>query len=451
MKPLADLHAIGHHAATIWIGQLAVMAFAITDTLITGRHSPDSLAALSVGTAIYISIYIGLQGFIQALLPLWAHLHGANQPVALGASVRQSLYICLGCTVLGVVVLLQSGPLMQLAGVPATLQLQVRQYLAIQALTLPLALLARSFNTFSQSIGSPQWVTRLQAGALLIKIPLSIWFAFGGLGMPALGLAGCAWATFIAHVVMLLVVAWLLRRSPMYAPYRIWQRPERWHTPTLRHFMQLGLPSSLAIWVEVTSFTMMSLLVAPMGTTAAAAQQIASNMAAVLYMWPLSLAIATSARVSYWRGAQQLQQAAGVVRTGLLLAGGSALLVALGAWLGRHAVAGWYTAQPEVVVLAASLLPWVALYHLADAMQTMGLFVLRCFHVVRTPAVIYTVLLWGMGLGGGYWLAYGNTQLADASWHNPQAFWVASAAALWLVALLFMVLLRWLLRLPARW
>jgi MATE family multidrug resistance protein len=66
--------------------------------------------------------------------------------------------------------------------------------------------------------------------------------------------------------------------------------------------LQLGVPAGLAIMVEVTSFTLMALFIARQGTTAAAAHQIAANMAAVLYMVPLSLAIATSTRVSYWLG-----------------------------------------------------------------------------------------------------------------------------------------------------
>ena len=68
-------------------------------------------------------------------------------------------------------------------------------------------------------------------------------------------------------------------------------------------FARLGIPAGLAVMVEVTSFTLMALFIARQGTTASAAHQIASNLAALLYMVPLSLAIATSARVSYWLGA----------------------------------------------------------------------------------------------------------------------------------------------------
>ena len=50
-------------------GQLATMAFGVTDTIVAGRYAEASLAALSVGSAIYMSVYVGLMGVLQALLP----------------------------------------------------------------------------------------------------------------------------------------------------------------------------------------------------------------------------------------------------------------------------------------------------------------------------------------------------------------------------------------------
>lgn len=65
----------------------------------------------------------------------------------------------------------------------------------------------------------------------------------------------------------------------------------------------LGLARGVGDLVEVTSFTLMALLIARQGTLAAASHQIAANLTGVIYMVPLSLGIATSTRVSYWRGA----------------------------------------------------------------------------------------------------------------------------------------------------
>ncbi len=61
---------IARHAGTVLVGQLAVMAFGVTDTIIAGRYSENALAALSVGAAIFISVYVSLMGVLQALLPV---------------------------------------------------------------------------------------------------------------------------------------------------------------------------------------------------------------------------------------------------------------------------------------------------------------------------------------------------------------------------------------------
>ena len=76
---MSELKTIARHAGTVLVGQLAVMAFGVADTVIAGRFSDTALAALSVGSAIYISVYVGLIGIVQALLPIWAELLGANK------------------------------------------------------------------------------------------------------------------------------------------------------------------------------------------------------------------------------------------------------------------------------------------------------------------------------------------------------------------------------------
>ena len=43
-------------------GQLAAMAFGVTDTIVAGRYAEQALAALSVGSAVFISVFVGLHG-----------------------------------------------------------------------------------------------------------------------------------------------------------------------------------------------------------------------------------------------------------------------------------------------------------------------------------------------------------------------------------------------------
>ncbi len=137
----------------------------------------------------------------------------------------------------------------------------------------------------------------------MLKVPLSIWFTFGGWGIEAQGAAGCAWATLLVDYVIAIWAVILMRRQKLYAPLQLWQHMEAPDRHRLGAFLRLGVPAGLSILVEVTSFTLVALFVARQGALAAASHQIAANLAAVCYMVPLSLGIAISARVSWWRGA----------------------------------------------------------------------------------------------------------------------------------------------------
>lgn len=437
---MTELRTIARHAGTILVGQLAVMAFGVTDTIVAGRYSQQTLAALSVGSAVYISIFVGLMGVLQALLPTWAELHGASRKEELGRSVRQALYLA-GLTMgAGLLALLFPGALLEWTQVPAALQDEVRNYLAVLTLALPPALLFRMYSTLNQSLGRPLLVTWLQIASLAVKVPLSIWFAFGGLGLQGRGAVGCAWATVVVNYVSILLAIWLLRTQPLYRPYAIWRRMERpdWHV--IGQFARLGIPGGLAIMVEVTSFTLMALFIARQGTVASAAHQVAANLATVLYMTPLSIAIATSARVSYWLGAGDHKRARLAIRTGFKLALVLSLGLSATMLLGRHGIASVYAKNPEVAALAAGLLGWLAVYHLGDAVQALCVFVLRCYRVAVAPLVAYCVLLWGVGLYGGYLLAYRGIGTLAAQ-NSPLAFWQASTLALALLAPILLAIL----------
>jgi len=440
---------IARHAGTVLVGQLAVMAFGVTDTIIAGRYSEHALAALSVGAAVFVSVYVSLMGVLQALLPVWAELHGGGRGSEVGRSVRQSLYLAAIAIVVGMTILLLPGSVLQWTQVPAEMRGEVEAYLAVLAFALAPALLFRLFSTLNQSLGRPQLVTWLQLGSLLVKLPLSIWFTFGGAGLPAMGLVGCGWATLCVNWTMLGCAIWLLRNQPFYADYGLWKRIEAPDWQQIRKFARLGVPGGLAVLVEVTSFTLMALFIARLGTAAAASHQIASNLLAVAYMTPLSLGIATSARVSFWLGAGDAAKARHACRLGFELTALCALFYAAAMALLRDQLANVYSDNPAVIAMAGALLLAVAAYHVADAVQTFCVFVLRCYRVTLAPLVIYCTMLWGVGLGGSYLLAYHGLG-PWAAMQSPLAFWIMSAAALALTALLFGVLLRWTMGQRAR-
>ena len=437
---MSEVKVISQHAGTVLVGQLAVMAFGVADTVIAGRYSDSALAALSVGSALYISVYVGLIGIVQALLPIWAEMLGARRYEALGRSLRQSLYLSGFITLVGMAALLFPGPLLRWAQVPQAMLGEVEHYLSVLAYAFAPSLLFRMYSTFNQSLGKPLLVTWLQVGALLVKIPLSIWLVAGGGGMDAMGVVGCAWATLVVNYLLLALAIVMLRTQDLYKPFHIWRAIERPDWPTIGGFARLGIPGGLAYLVEVTSFTLMALFIARLGTVATAGHQIAASMAAVLYMMPLSMAIACSARVSFWLGAGRPDLARRAVVLGLKLTASISLALSATLLIAKEGIASLYSGNPEIVAIAASLLGWVAFYHFSDSIQALCAFLLRCYRITIAPLALYGVLLWGLGLYGGYRLTYEGAAGALAS-QSPSSFWAASTVAIAGVAVCLLALL----------
>jgi len=436
---MSERRSVLKHALTVLLGQLAVISFGVTDTIVAGRYDPHALAALSISSAIYISVYVALMGVLQALLPMLAELHGAKSYQKVGKLFHQGIYLMGILSLIGIAVLLSPGLILHWTKVPENLHIVIFDYLFLLAVALAPALFFRMFSSLSQSLGKPKTVAYIQVAGLAVKIPLSILLTFGFDVLEPRGLQGCAMATVIVNFGMLFVSLWLLKNSAFFQPYGIWKKLYPPNLKDIGRITRLGIPNGLSVTVEVTSFTMMALFIARLGTSAAASHQVAANLAALLYMVPLSFSIATSARASYWIGAQNVEMMKQSVRSGFELILFIAFVLAGVVWFGQTEIASIYVNDTSVLQITSELIGLVALYHFFDAIQTMCFFVLRSLKIVFIPFIIYSCMLWGLGLGGGFMLAYEYEWLF---YQSPSAFWLSSSTALIFVSLSLLLLLR---------
>jgi multidrug resistance protein, MATE family len=183
---------------------------------------------------------------------------------------------------------------------------------------------------------------------------------------------------------------------------------------------------------EVTSFTFMAVLIARLGTIAVAGHQIVANLAAILFMVPLALGIATSVLVAQSLGAGDARVARRAALRGIRLTLAIAAAAATVIWLARGPIVGWYTTDGAVAALALSLIGLAAIFHLFDAAQGVAGFILRGYKNTFWPMVIYGVALWGIGLGGGYWIALHVTPFGPP--RGVDGFWEAATVALVITA-----------------
>jgi MATE family multidrug resistance protein len=198
--------------------------------------------------------------------------------------------------------------------------------------------------------------------------------------------------------------------------------------------VKLGIPNGFSVLVEVTSFTLMALFIARLGTMATASHQIAANMTALIYMIPLSFSIAVSARLSYWIGAKNDLNVLKVIRIGFQVIILESTFIACILFLFSDSIADLYAKDESVKQVAAKLLILVGFFHVGDAIQTLCFFILRSFKIALLPFIVYGTMLWGIGLTGGYFLAYKGLGMY-APMESPEAFWIMSVIALLFVCI----------------
>ncbi|MFZ4539165.1 MATE family efflux transporter [Propionivibrio sp.] len=424
------------HATPMLIAQLASMGMMVIDTVLLGHYGTEDLAAVAVGGGIYIAVIFAFAGILQAVSPTVAHLKGAGRDSEIAGALQQAFWLALLLTVPGVLFLQHPDALLALSDIEPGVEAKARAYLALLAWGMPASLLYRTFYSFSNALGLPRPLMLISLGCTLLHGVLAWSLVTGWPGGEGLGALGCGISNVAVGWFALLCAAAYMVFGKSLAAYRLlhdWQWPR---IEALRELLRIGLPMGLSSFVEISSFTLIALFVAQLGATVVAGHRIVANLAAICYMLPLALAIATLAQVGQAAGARDWRRAEASIAAGLLLAGGLSLALGLLLWLVAQPLTQASTSDPAVQQVAISLIVYVAIYQVFDALQTVAAYALRGYKITFLPMFVHLVSFWGIGLFGGWWLAFRSAQPMGVA-----GFWIASLLSLVLAAILLGALL----------
>jgi multidrug resistance protein, MATE family len=407
------------------------MAFAVVDTVLSGRASSVDLATMGLGLSVYSTVFVGLLGATSALNPIVAQHFGGERRAAIGATYVQGLWMALFLSAIGMVPLLFASRWLPWLHAPPDVEAHVARYLRVLALALPAALMFRAIYAVNTAVSRPHVVMALQLTGLVLKVGLSSLLILGGLGLPRMGAVGGAIASVAVFWALFLMGFGYMQRSSFYQSFAIhWAWP-RWSAQ--REILQLGIPMSLSYALEATSFTATTLLAARLGTTVMGGHQVVANLAALCFMLPLSVSVATATLTAQAIGADNPRRARETALSGMRIGALVAALTVLTVWTLRGGIVRLYSRDPAVVEAALTLIPYLAAFHFFDALQAVASFVLRAYKRAIAPTVIHAAALWGVGVLGGYLVAFGG--LLGPPW-GITGMWMMQSVGLALAALL---------------
>jgi len=357
--------------------------------------------------------------------------YGAKKFREVGIELHHALILALIFCVPGVIGTAAADFWCTFAELDADAAVVAQNYLWASAFALPPILLARCFISVNAAVNHPQAAMIITAVMLALKVPLNEIFMKGWGAIPAMGGAGAAVSTAILSWGAL-VAYWLYwKTAPDFAAMRPTRRPKI-ALSNFESLLRIGFPIGVAGFFEMTSFTMMTILLARLGESVISGHQIVANLVYLYYVLPLAIGLAGTVLVSQCLGAKQPQQARNLSLRVLKVAGLCALLLGTVSILFREEIANLYSNDPQVVGWAVAIIGYAAIYHFFDAMQVAGNCLLRGYQITFLPMVVHALMTCCGGLGVGYILAYQG--IAFIKPLGLQGFWIGSCVGLALAA-----------------
>jgi MATE family multidrug resistance protein len=434
-------------AIPVILAQVAQTAMGFVDTVMAGGYSATDMAAVAIGTSIWLPAILFGHGLLLALTPVVAQLNGSGRRERIAHQIRQGFWLAGMVSLLIMVVLWNAGYIIGSMH-------NIDPRLAEKAVGYLHALLwgAPGYLFFQVARNQCEGLAKTKPGmvmgfiGLLVNIPVNYIFIYGHFGMPELGGVGCGVATAAVYWVMFFSMISYVRKARSMRDIR---SPAGFGAPdwnVVKRLVQLGLPIALALFFEVTLFAVVALLVSPLGIVDVAGHQIALNFSSLMFVIPLSVAAAVTIRVGFRLGQGSTLDAQIAARTGICVGICMATITALFTVTFREYIALLYNDNPAVVALAAHLMLLAAVYQISDSVQVIGSGVLRGYKDTRSIFFITFIAYWVLGLPSGYVLALTDLVVERM---GPAGFWMGFIIGLTSAAVMMMLRMRWLQRQPS--
>ncbi|WP_138437287.1 MATE family efflux transporter [Marinobacter shengliensis] len=426
-RTLAEWRTLAILGGPILIAQVAQMANGVIDTVMAGHASARDLAAVGIGSSLWMPLFLFFMGMLGALQPIISGYNGARQHSKIMPATWQGIYIAAGGTVIMALLLTNVHPVLAMLKMDTETAGITQGYLNAFAWGIPALLLMNALRGLTDGLGHTRVIMAFSVLSTLINLPLNYIFIYGKLGLPAMGGVGCGWATSLSNGTAAIALLIYLNRSRTFRQFHLladWVKPN-WRG--IRYILGIGVPIGFTIFVEASMFSVIALFLAPLGPVIVAGHQIALNVVSLLFMLPLSIGMALTLRVSFLVGARAPDTARLISRSSLILASAVALIFATLLFVFSAQIAALYTGDQAVRDVTIRLLAFAAMFQVADVIQVTCISALRGYKDTRIPMFIMLFSFWGVGLPLGYVLTF-----TDLLWPalGAAGFWVGLTAGL---------------------
>lgn len=346
-------------ALPIIMGNLGFILIGAGDVLIAGRHSTDTLAAISIATAITNCIQTFGIGLIASVSPLLSNYRGERK------SAKKYFYPTIRFSMLlGVIIMfavLAAIPLIDLMKFEPKLVPMIKEYMFVTAFATFGGYIHAALKEFLQAFEIVMVPNLVTVFSVFLNIALNLILVFGFGPIPSLGVLGLAIASFIVRYFMgifLLIYCFKIMKFRDYREFDYY-----------KNLMKIGLPISVAIIIEFIAFNSVAIIMGRVAGIYAAAQNLICTMTTISFMVPFAISNAIAVKVGFANGAENYYDLKRYSFVGLVMSVGFMVCSAFIFANYPRFLTGLFTIDPKLIDICVPILYIVAIFQVFDGLQ----------------------------------------------------------------------------------
>lgn len=396
------------------VGQVSVNLF---DNIIVGKLlGAQALASVSLGNAIFFSIFIFGMGFSLAIPPLVSEAHSQHNHDKISSVFRHGFVVNLliGLLLIGLIFCLI--PFLPHLGQPKEILPDTISFLSIVTLSIFPFMIFQTMREVSEGLSFTIGVTKATIIANIINIILNYVF----IKIFSWGVAGSAWATFIARVFMMIFIYFVLLKEEKTSRYikDFSLKLNLFKKEIFEKLIRLGFPTALQMFFEVTAFAGAAFICGLVSARDIAAHQIALSMASFTFNLCIGFSVASTVMIGRKLGEKDFVNLEKVGFNNLKIAFLFMLACGIFFIFGRNILPTFFTKKEDidVILLASKLMIIAALFQLSDGIQVTALGCLRGIQDVKIPSILTFIAYWVVAIPLGYYLTITQKMGAFGMW-----------------------------------
>lgn len=370
------------------------MVIGVVDVAIVGRLGPAPLAAVGLGTEVFFAVVLLFEALAMGSCILAAQAKGSGRTQEIIQITGHTLVmgVIIG-TVIGLLGCIYADEFIGLFAVEDAVYHGVVSYLAITFKAAPAAILLYMLHSIFRGLGRTEIPMII---ALVINIVNSMGdyvLVYGKWGFPAMGVAGAALATSVAHIAGLIIVLYFLFSGKGGIEFN-WEQALTLEKNIFRNIFRLGVPSfGEQVFWAASNFISIFLIVYT-GTLAYASHQLALTVESISFMPGFGIAIAATSLVGQYLGAGDTsgikKSSRGTLELAVLFMGFFAVLF----FFFPYYIAALFTNDTKIINFSGQLIRIAAFEQLTIAIGMVIGGILKGAGDTRTPMLISIVFTW---------------------------------------------------------